>query len=1419
MLDQAQPLPQGFSDPNAYEFGELNGHHIVIAYLPNGVYGTTSAAAVVSRMCLLFPQLRYGLMVGIGGGVPDKNNDIRLGDIVVSKPGGRHGGVIQYDLGKTVQDGQFVQTGILNQPPHALLSRLSQVEAKQIATGNNALLEIISGALERNPKLKEIFSPPKEHTDFLFNPSYIHTDKESDCTLCDKEQLVKRPPRAINAPRVHYGLIASGNQVMKDSGTRDRLAREHGILCFEMEAAGLMNELPTLVIRGICDYCDSHKQKQWQGYAALTAAAYAKLLLSVVPAKVATAAQLRPGFTGEDQRCLQELLLSHPKDDLRRIEATKGGLLGDSFRWVLDTAELRKWHSNPQSQLLWIKGDPGKGKTMLIIGIINELTQQVQSEPLQSLAYFLCQATDRRLNNAPSVLRGLIYMLIQQQPHLISHLRERYDTNPKLFESENMFYSLATIFENMIQGSTRALIYLLVDALDECETGLSDLLKLIARTKFMSAVQVKWIVSSRNRDDIEQELEFGNEKTKLSLELNSNRISDAVGAYINYRVSRLKALQRDEILVKRIKEQLLQKSNGTFLWVALVVQEMQKCKHLSAMVEVLEKTPRGLTPLYDRMLQQIQLLEGLDRDLCILVLSIALFAYRPLHLREFCRLAGLHERQHGSGDLESVVGMCGSFLTIRDDYVHLIHQSSKDYLSDVKISATVFPSGPPTVHHKIFRESLQNLSSKLRRNIYNLADPGISASETAAFPPDPDPLFDLRYSCTYWMDHFLETVPTSPKETSMNDYMTISDFFREHLLHWLESLSLIGEIRHGILVLRKLVHQQQKQNASQPSSGASSDRRNIWTILGQRRASRLPVSNQSVGHKQHTSILREFERFATSYGPIIGEAPLQVYGAALAFCPQASESKKLFWGERLDFIERASVMQETWDPCMRIMEGHTRAALAVAFSLDGQTIASAAADNTVRLWDPATGVQRRTLQGHTRSVFAVAFSPDGQIIASASHDSTIRLWNLVTGVEYCTLHGHTDRVHAVVFSPDGQLVASASYDNTIRLWDPATGVERRILQGHTGSVFATVASASDDDTIRFWDPATGVERRILQGHESSVFAVVFSPDGQTIASASDDNTIRLWDPATGVELRTLQGHMSAVFAVVFSPDGQTIASASDDNTIRLWDSATGVQRRTLQGHTRSVFAVAFSPDGQIVASASLDRKVRLWNPATGTERRTLQAHKGSVNAMAFSPDRKIVASASSDYTVRLWDSATGATHYTLQGHTDWVNAVAFSPDGKFIASASSDYTVRLWDTTTGVKCRTLWHSHWVNAVTFSSDGQTVATASRNGTVWLWDPVTGSEKDKHYCDVAVTAMSFSASGCWDTDRVSLSRVPQPFDSISRQSNDIIVHEKWITRNGQRLIWLPPEYRATCVVTHDNSVVLGHQSGLLTFFWLK
>ncbi|KAE8135653.1 violaceus kinesin [Aspergillus pseudotamarii] len=281
MLDEVHPpLPQPDTDHNVYTLGRVSSHNVVVACLPGGVYGTISATAVVSHMVSTFRSIRFGLMVGIGGGVPSQNADIRLGDIVISKPTATSSGVIQYDYGKTLRDGRFQHIGSLNKPPSVLLKAISQLES-DCMIGKRPVSKILIDIQHKYKEMREKFSRPKD--DWLFRPTYNHKDGEHNCSTCDPTQLVNRPERITDDPYFHYGLIASGDQVIKDAKTRDSIAQSLDILCFEMEAAGLMDELPSLAIRGICDYCDSHKNKQWQGYAALAAAAYTKALLSVVP--------------------------------------------------------------------------------------------------------------------------------------------------------------------------------------------------------------------------------------------------------------------------------------------------------------------------------------------------------------------------------------------------------------------------------------------------------------------------------------------------------------------------------------------------------------------------------------------------------------------------------------------------------------------------------------------------------------------------------------------------------------------------------------------------------------------------------------------------------------------------------------------------------------------------------------------------------------------------------------------------------------------------------------------------------------------------------------------------------------------------------------------------------------------------------
>jgi eukaryotic-like serine/threonine-protein kinase len=274
----------------------------------------------------------------------------------------------------------------------------------------------------------------------------------------------------------------------------------------------------------------------------------------------------------------------------------------------------------------------------------------------------------------------------------------------------------------------------------------------------------------------------------------------------------------------------------------------------------------------------------------------------------------------------------------------------------------------------------------------------------------------------------------------------------------------------------------------------------------------------------------------------------------------------------------------------------------VAFSPDGQTLASGGDDRLIGLWRASTGELLQTLYGHSSSIWGVAFSPDGRLIASAGADRTVRIWNAADGNSLLIIQAHTDKVIGVAFSPDGQLLASAGWDKIVRLWCVADGQPRLDLEGHTGRVYD----------------------------------IAFSPDGQLIASASADGTIKLWRAFGGRLLRTLEGHMNEVSSIAFSPDGQTLASAGDDLTVRLWHVADGRPLHTLQRHGEAIRTIAYHPSGRLLAIGSMDQQVRLWRIADDELLGTSPRHNGGIWCLAFSPNGRTLVTAGEDKAVWFW---------------------------------------------------------------------------------------------------------------------------------------------------------------------------------------
>ncbi|WAO93526.1 Hypothetical protein NCS54_01107600 [Fusarium falciforme] len=666
-------------------------------------------------------------------------------------------------------------------------------------------------------------------------------------------------------------------------------------------------------------------------------------------------------------KCMQDLHVTDPRKDKKRIQDTKGGLLRDSYRWILDHADFQRFRDDPQSRLLWIKGDPSKGKTMLLCGIIDEL----EKGPNSLLSYFF---------------------------------------------------------------------FLIVDALDECTTDRPQLLDFIIQSSSTSSSRVKWVVSSRNWQDIEEKLDNTKQKVRLHLELNKNSISKAVDTYIGYKVNRLAGLKNyDKETRDAIKNHLTSNADGTFLWVALVCQELADTKVVRKRhtLSKLNLFPSGLDPLYKRMMEQIS--DSSDAEICKEILAIASVVYRPITLEELKVLVeSLEEDDYN--DLPQIIKACGSFLTLREGVIYFVHQSAKDFLLN-KASDQILPSGTAHQHHTFFSRSLAALSETLRRDVYSLSTPGYSIDQVS--PPNPDPLSSIRYSCA---------------------------------VHKLEALV------------------------------------------------------RTTGSQQLAELLRDARRFILSHKRPIEIAPLQSYASALVFSPEYSLIRELFKKKEPDWMILKPRMEAEWNACLQTLEGHGDSVRSVAFSADGRRLASGSVDETVKVWDAATGACVQTLEGHGSWVFSVAFSADSRRLASGSDDETVKVWDAATGACVQTLEGHGDSVRSVAFSADSR----------------------------------HLASGSDDETVKVWDAATGACVQTLEGHGSSVISVAFSADGRRLASGSGDETVKVWDAATGACVQTLEGHGSWVFSVAFSADSRRLASGSGDKTVKVWDAATGACVQTLE---------------------------------------------------------------------------------------------------------------------------------------------------------------------------------------------------------------------------------------------------------------
>ena len=716
MLDEEHhPLPQDHTDTIVYILGKVGHHNVVMACLPLGKTGTNSAATVATSLISRFHCIRFCFMVGIGGGVPT-DRDVRLGDIVVSKPYLDLGGVVQYDFGKRTTSG-FERTGFLNSPPDILLSALSAYQARNLDLGGKS-----SSAHVFKPKLTSRLIPQAPTSDLLFCSDYEHSGGDS-CDACDLAQLQERSNRENKEIMVHYGTIASGNQVIKNGVERDLLSKQlGGILCFEMEAAGIMNTFPCLVIRGICDYADSHKNKNWQSFAAVAAAAYVKELLDIVPPIYSVNhAQLvkSSGFTKRSSHAWQSSGRRSRDEDSSRARGafieyeTLASLHISDYdplrthweftylrcpgttQWIFEHQQYLSWSQEDTGKCLWLTGKIGSGKTIITSTVVERLMEKCKENNEVVLHFFYRHSHKDTLTAAAiinSYIKQLLYHVdaleITYPPDVEANLRRFFGRRaiPLNFDevTDKVFIPMVLHLQYVI---------LVIDGLDECDNKeVWKVLKVVR--SILAKSKSRAFISGRESLDIKTSV-----PDTITIDISDTEISSDISEYIDWKVKEKmqeREITQDQEVIEKMIMRLSERADQMILWVTLQIDNIwEDCSSGAEIVTALENLPKDLDETYSRCVKKILTQSGpyFGAD-ATKILPWIIQAVRPLTMIQLQQALAMNSTtgviQYDQIPSEQdILRSCANLIRKnQEQHIVLAHHSVRSFLGD---SFTVYP--------------------------------------------------------------------------------------------------------------------------------------------------------------------------------------------------------------------------------------------------------------------------------------------------------------------------------------------------------------------------------------------------------------------------------------------------------------------------------------------------------------------------------------------------------------------------------------------------------------------------------------------------------------------------------------------------------------------------------------------------------